>query len=407
MALHRRIFFLLIVLFPTQLGIHFWPEWAHILGRRVDYLSPTLFLTDILIFLLVCAWAVSGLAKRDTAPREKLGSLGRYGKYVLFAVVLFASVNSYFASSPWVAAYEWVKVLEFVGLGWYIITTKPKIAHIVLPLSLGVLYSSLSAIGQFLLQRSIGGPLWLLGERTFDIETPGIARWEGFGKLLLRPYATFPHPNVLGGYLATMLPVIIQYSNYPIHKLSNKKTPYFTVIIALGIIALLLTFSRSAWIIVAGALLFVAWRKKTSVLVITSMMLVALFLWFRPSTADESVVQRARLNEAAISMWQRAPLVGVGLGNFVVELPRQSLNRYGNFLQPVHNIYLLVLSETGILGTLLFLWVLNKGIRGAWGTTGKLPLITFLLLGLVDHYPVTLQQGQLLFTLVLALSMLK
>ena len=33
--------------------------------------------------------------------------------------------------------------------------------------------------------------------------------------------------------------------------------------------------------------------------------------------------------------------------------------------------------------------------------------IPLLIIGLVDHYPVTLQQGQLLFTLVLALSMLK
>ena len=36
-----------LVTIPTQLGLHFWPEWSKVAGIRVDYLSPVLYLTDI------------------------------------------------------------------------------------------------------------------------------------------------------------------------------------------------------------------------------------------------------------------------------------------------------------------------------------------------------------------------
>ena len=122
---------------------------------------------------------------------------------------------------------------------------------------------------------------------------------------------------------------------------------------------------------------------------------------------SESVVVRQQLNSAAITMWQHSPLFGVGLGNFLVELPKNLPSRTIYFLQPVHNIYLLLLSETGIVGLgsfLLLLWYIFQRIRNS---KLKAPIVALLLLGLIDHYPLTLQQGQLLFTLFLSLSLLK
>ena len=34
MGIHQRLFLLLLALLPTQLGWHFWPTWAYILGRK-------------------------------------------------------------------------------------------------------------------------------------------------------------------------------------------------------------------------------------------------------------------------------------------------------------------------------------------------------------------------------------
>ena len=50
---------------------------------------------------------------------------------------------------------------------------------------------------EFIKQASLNGLFWWLGERTFTSSTPGIAKAVIDGRLLMRPYATFPHPNVL------------------------------------------------------------------------------------------------------------------------------------------------------------------------------------------------------------------
>lgn len=365
--MHRLFFSLLIILLPVQLGLHFWPDWAMVLGRRVDYLSPTLYLTDILIVLTLVSWR--NLPKIIYWP----------------FIVAFIGVNIFFAARWQIAAYYWIKLIEFGLLGFYIVKTKVQLSSLSYPLSIGVLYSSLIAIGQFMFQHSIGGPLWFLGERTFTIDTPGIARTVIGGKELLRAYGTFPHPNVLGGFLATTLPLMM---NHQINKSSNQQIIKW-VTIGLGIIALTLTFSRSAW---AVFILMLSAKKKV-------FLVLLLLLFFIPlSSTDESFIVRSQLNSAALKIWGSAWLFGVGLGNFLVSLPNNLVSRTIYFLQPVHNIYLLLLSEIGVIGVIGAIGVMRKRIRFT------LPLVALLLLGLVDHYPSSLQQGQLLLTIFMALS---
>src|ERR1035437_5543578 len=46
------LFYLLILFLPTQFGKHFWPNSSFVFGLRLDYLSPTVYLTDIFIGLM-------------------------------------------------------------------------------------------------------------------------------------------------------------------------------------------------------------------------------------------------------------------------------------------------------------------------------------------------------------------
>src|SRR3990167_9278499 len=50
MKLAYRLIVLIVLLSPSQLGFHFWPRWSLVNGIKIDYLSPTIYLTD-LIFL--------------------------------------------------------------------------------------------------------------------------------------------------------------------------------------------------------------------------------------------------------------------------------------------------------------------------------------------------------------------
>ncbi len=442
MALHQKIFFFLLVLLPTQLGYHAWPEWAHVLGRRVDYLSPIIYLTDVLLIATMASWFVENFFHKFSIFNLKFLINRRKFIFLIFKLGLlfvFIGINIFVSSSRPVAMYTWFKVLEFVGLGFYVIKTRPPLSLLAYYLSLGVLYSSILAMAQFFLQRSVGGPLWFLGERTFAADTPGISRLSwclipgSWCRELLRPYATFPHPNVLGGYLAAILPLLIFNSKFEIPDSSAGKlnqTRKFLIfkflIIILGMIALLLTFSRSAWIAGAGAIIFTIARirnyelrimkSRKYVIFVFFFILYSLFILHR--SVNESVVVRLALNKAAISMWETSPLFGVGAGNFLVRLPDALPSRGINFLQPVHNVYLLVFAEIGIVGLVGFAWIIWKAIpfgrrdpRGGKNQRDRalrmayhMPLFTLLVLGLVDHYPLTLQQGQLLLALFLGLS---
>lgn len=440
-SLHKVFFFLLLLFLPTQLGYHVWPEWAHVLGRRIDYLSPTVYVTDILLVLTIATWIIGSvkrvmnhelgiMVKKKTIIHYSLFLIQRY--WSLLPLSLFVVLNIVLAQSPFVAFYKWIKVFEFLLLGYYIVKTKPTLLTISIPLSIGVCYSSLIAIGQFFLQHSIDGPLWFLGERTFGVDTPGIAKIQICGlsavdcRLLLRAYGTFPHPNVLGGFLATVMPlIIIQFSNYSILKLSKKI--FYGVTLLLGIIALGFTFSRSAIVVGVMGIVFTIARIKNHELGIMekSIVSVSLFavilasLFIIPlSWGDESVVVRQQLNAVAVQQWWSSPTFGVGLGNFLVRLPETLPTRAIYFLQPVHNIYLLLLSEVGVVGIGLIVIAAWKLVGAELGIMNyelwkkrinAKPIIHYslfiiLLLGLVDHYPLTLQQGQLLMTLFFALS---
>lgn len=105
-------------------------------------------------------------------------------------------------------------------------------------------------------------------------------------------------------------------------------------------------------------------------------------------------------------MIKESPFYGVGLNNFIVHLPKFWVQSGVYFLQPVHNIFLLVAAETGLVGLLAFLWFLWLMIkRLILGNQSFLLLALGVILftGIFDHYWLTLQQNQLLATIVFGL----
>jgi O-antigen ligase len=107
----------------------------------------------------------------------------------------------------------------------------------------------------------------------------------------------------------------------------------------------------------------------------------------------------------------RHPLIGVGLGNFIST--SKNITDYSKFpwrLQPVHNLYLLIASEIGLLGLFLFLLTIFFYFfkRISFYSILNSPLDLFfmavLLISFFDHYFWTLPQGQLIFWLTFALA---
>lgn len=410
MKLHQALFWLLIFFLPTQLGKHFWPNFAFVSGIRVDYLSPTLYLTDILIIGILGLW---GWGKMINDQWLMVNWLKRY--WWVLAIFIYLLTNALFAQNQGAALYKFLKIIEFGLLGLYVAKNNFLITNYQLPISLAVVYSSLIAIAQFLKQSSLGGIFWWLGERSFSAGTPGISLGEFSGKLFLRPYGTFSHPNSLAGFFLVSLILVLGYNIQ--HPTSNRVARWLAA--TLGTITIVLSFSRTVWLIGLMLAFFVIGcrllrSKKYGLFFISLAIFGASLFWLLPSLEGKSVQERTELTKTATLIIQSAPLTGVGLNNFIVQLPKFWQAKTIYFLQPAHNIFLLITAETGLVGLVIFLWFLYLTFKKLLEIGNKqslllrnwklvIPLLVILLTGVADHYWFTLQQNQLLLTILLGI----
>ncbi len=300
----------------------------------------------------------------------------------------------------------------------------------------GILQSGLAII-QFAQQRSLG--LKMLGESVLSPHLYDVAKFEFAGEKFLRSYGTFPHPNVLGAFLVLALSCGIWLTINPSRRLGPFKSG---LVLILGFFPLLtgliFTYSRSAWLIAGLLLIFSVifhWQKLLHFfsklfsylkipLIFQSAVGITLFfgglfliynlllprMCLQNCPRDNSFDLRVTYNQVATGIITRYPLLGIGPGNFTLYLQEKataySLKPWE--VQPVHNFYLLVASETGLLGLGVFSFVmlrflfLQKRARDFGYNPLLMVFLAFLLLGLVDHYFWTLTQGQLLFAFSLA-----
>jgi len=386
--LWKPLTYLVIFLIPTQLAIHFWPSFAFVYGIRVDYLSPSIYLTDILIWLLLIL-----------KPHKLITFLKRSS---LVKLVLLVIAFNVFFSSGWIAtSLRWLKLIEFALFSLLIYTNKKELS--VNSIISSVLYSSsffsLVGICQFFIGKTTG-LLWILGERSFTLSSPGIALVQILGQDFLRTYSTFPHPNAFGGYLGTVLLFLFFQKKFP-------KSTLNKILVAVVFVGFILTFSFSAVLAILLCLIVYFFYKKT----IKNVIYIHLFFLsilasltfpiysrqlFGPSKILGSVFsERVELAFFAGKMISAKFLFGEGLNAFIPNIPRfVGIENYSWLLQPVHNIFLLVFSEVGIIGFIFFSVVLYKLFKQANVYT-KTIFLFVITTGLMDHYWLTLQQNNL------------
>lgn len=383
------LFFLTILFLPTQLGRHFWPDFSFIYSLPVDYLSPTIYFWDILVGLLLTIFL---LDKKH---------INRLALLFFYIFLLTQSVSLLF--NPGGIGPGLVRLEQFLiaGLfGVYIASVKWQVlnAKLFRPLLLAVLFESVLAISQFVQGGTLG--FWILGERTFSLSTPAIAKFDFYGREFLRPYGTFPHPNVLAGFILIALLLLL---------------PTRRVLTFLGGLAILLTVSRVAITAAFISAMFVLKSQGRKLMILFFLLLLPV-LYTRYSSIfsfdNLTLLRREELSLTAIDLWTAYPLFGAGLNNFIPKAADALLTGPSRFLQPVHNIFLLSLSETGVVGVIGLVGLIGYPI---WRLLKPSPttyhLQTLLLvwgviifLGLFDHYFLTLPQGQRLLFLIWGLS---
>ena len=472
LKIERFLFYLLIFSLPFQTRVI-------LFNSGIEWTSVFLWFSDILVIGILFLWILREINEakiNPAAPHEKTQSIfparkslfgsrarsssdfkvggnhARSPSETLFSVVrlglpalllcaffIISGLSLIVAQNVEIGIYQLIKLAEFILLFFYLKFNFRRLFNFQRFLQILVasgIFQAIIAIGQFALQRNLG--LKFLGESPLGPNVSGVAKTLSGGVKMIRAYGTFPSPNVLAAFLLFSI-----FALYLLFLSSKKKSLSFYILHSIFYIflvwALFLTFSRTVLIIffifslIFFLILFIfknfkAVIKKTKPIYLFFLLTACLLLFvanfwpevsfrFIPDMEEQSFQYRLSDIDRGFNFIKENPFLGIGIGNYISLF----IDKYPNLLpwqyQPLHNIYLLIASETGLAGLLLFLGFLflifqkrlrrlknNINFACSAGRQGFWILgLGFLLIMFFDHYFWTLQQGRLMLWILLGI----
>ncbi len=497
-----------------------------------EWTTLFVYASDIFLILAIFFWIFfifknfSYLSEVSKSIYNKFKKGAKLPKVWLFLLVFFIWITLNLAINnnyPKINIFQTVKLIELSLLVIFVYfnfkNSKTLFTSLFIIVFSGFL-QSLIAIYQFIAQHSVfSSPILakITGESVIGPQIPGVAKIAVDGEKIIRAYGTFPHPNILGGFLifTTVITIylylehkrcslssqldfraysenkkmfiyicltqifkfvyiktikflrLFQYNN--INSIQSQDILYSLLWITLIFVqtaAIFFTFSRTAWIGFLLSLFVISvlylydhkivsretillkpvnnYKKILKLLFCYKELIIVCFLSLFLIISNFSLIQ-ARIDGALFSndtlsnnsafsdrtfynIVSRETisnnfLFGSGIGTSIFQINnylennniKQELESWQ--YQPAHNIYFLIASEIGLVGLLIFLLFIIYVILGSIKIVSRETildirklnyfliaiLISFLFIGIFDHYFWTLQQGRLIFWLVLAL----
>ncbi len=479
-----------------------------------EYTGIYLYLSDIFLIITLFLWGISILRNKNTnlSIDNAILWLKQAITYLPLLLVFWSFISILWSENQNVALFKAIKLLELFLLYLYVIF---RLFHLTIPLSLprrgnegevvnkgGVIKNILHiiialgfmqaiiGIWQFIIQHPVG--LFWLKESLISPNVAGVAKIILDGEKYVRSYGLFPHPNILGGFLILSIILTFYYkkmfhveylvsvkqSSVCHSELNSGSTSIrfrisarggshayrqagafdgksgMTILLLIQVIALILTFSKSAIIGLFIAVLYILWKNKEmfhlrrnvprvtffgtgvehfgkKAIIIATILIVA-FILAKPNL-DSFLAQSLKernlyLNVSPAlncSMWNnlisgkretinslKVLILGLGNGQFVINLKSYPVLIIESWqFQPVHNVFLLILSELGLVGLIIFVWFLWKLFhltlplslprRGNKGEVFKGIFLAFIFIMLFDHYLWDIQQGQIMLWMIL------
>lgn len=198
-------------------------------------------------------------------------------------------------------------------------------------------------------------------------------------------YGTLSGDACFGDYLSLNLFVVLALLN---SRIKLKRKSILLPIFAAGIMLLIFTFSRGAWIgFGSGFFLFLLlkflFNLKNPRIYVTFLLFVMIVLIVGFAFQDliierfygedyGSAESRIPMMQIAFEMIRNNLFYGVGINNYtrVVTMYDPTGLTYV-YLQPVHNLFLQLTAEIGIFGLIVFLWIIARIYITAIGSIFK------------------------------------
>lgn len=388
---------------------------ANIFSGYTDF---SLFASDLFLLLTLGSWLIS----LTVAPRTfKSGPW--FLTWPLVGLVALSWIGVLTGIDPALTLYRSVRFTLLLGLYFFLANERLEPFWVALPLSLGVCIQALIAFGQFVAQHSLG--LASFGELALDPHDSGTSILRVGDMRILRAYALTEHPNILGGFIAFSLVILL---GAYIGRAGNSRARYLLLVpLAVGGVGLLLTFSRAAAIAFLGGATLVAIiglsnpaLRSRRILDIGIAALVVIAASAIPILANRdligqrigegnsfqanpveqrSLAEREALLASANRVFYKHELLGVGNGALplaMYEFDDQFQKEF--YYQPAHFVLIDAAAELGIVGGMIWLWLLVTPALALWhhrrdvlsspwvGATAA-ALLVVTIIGFYDYYP--------------------
>lgn len=416
------------VVYPTLLGIALACWVLTLAALRVNWLlyvivfclpvAPLLdtdfAIRDVSTLLRLALFAGVGIACIAGRPRlcEWISGTRINVAILIYALIVLLSTLAFnqpsLSSQHAVLRLSGYLALYFAVVGW--VKNSKQLGMLI-----NIVVLSTIAVSLFGMYQAAIDDYGALYFRLYPLQEEGVQPWEG------RVSSFLFHFNSLAGYLNLVLPFCLAL----LATSKGFRRPA-AICLVLGTATLLLTQSRGGLIAFAGTILLGIWflvRNKRLRLWLLGLFPVSLLIAIpvlslyaeRLSRVDEfTTASRLMIFSAAWIMFLSSPLIGVGYGNFR-ELYASIIPGPGGIVDS-HNLYLQLLSETGILGLIAFLAVviamLTLAVRQLYraqtpldsivGFGSLAAIVSVLVHGFVDFLFITSPQFGALFWLVLA-----
>ena len=390
-------------------------------GPFNEYMDISLYVGDILILSSIILIIKHNITYKSILSKLKMFHVEHW----LMLTLVFYLTLSILWSEDWLLWMDgtigFIRIITILSIFVFSLkqyqskndcSTWNNIKWLTFIIAFSVSIQAIIGIAQFIHNGSIG--LSLLGESEIAENILGVAKIDFETYKQIRAYGTFLHPNILGGYLVFSIVFLgifwRKFRPYMFHV----EQLLIKIAILLGLIALALTFSKSAlfaFVLLSGIYLFHVEQVKPKkmfhvehlVLVLSIVSLVLVVFISGKNQLIKSIDERIQLVQIN-TIYNEEWLIGKGLNQSIYNLYQQNFDRENWQLQPIHNIYLNIISDVGIFGLLLIIFVLIKYIGYVPRGTFLLvygPLLVIGIVGIFDHYPWDIYAGQILLSLAI------
>jgi len=426
-------------------------------------LLDTLHKYILYIFTFLLPWQIIWIVREVFFDNEKwqYGTIGIYASDILLITFIILSIYLYkhkilsyiIKNKKLIISALSILILGFVSISWsddkilalyfsfklslafslflIVQTIPPKIRTISFILIASIFIQNILGLYQFMTQSTFAQKL--LGISHYDIWRGGTAIINTTDERWLRVYGAMPHPNMFGGLLlcGLLLSIYLYITTTKAIALQS----FLLTSVALTTTTIILTFSRITWLAalvsIITLIIFIITSHQSDtrklcapilLLIITTLLFFGtlhhiLFSRITHDTiyAHNSISDRQLYMHHATQLITKNPFFGSGIGNYTNTIFYVDNQIYPIWhYQPVHNVYILIIAEIGIIGLILFIIFFVIVLHQIYNHRKNIKIANYaffitamsiLFIALIDHWAWTSHFGLYFLFFILGLSL--